>query len=192
MILPIVAYGDPVLKRPGVEIKETYPGLEQLIGDMFETMYMAHGVGLAAPQVGLSIRLFVVDASPYSEDHEELKDFKRVLINARKVEIEGEEWLFSEGCLSIPDIREDIGRMQRITLSYLDKEFSPQVETFGGIAGRIIMHEYDHIEGKLFTDYLSPLKKRMLQARLEAITKGEVKTEYKMRFPLRKKRPKKM
>lgn len=184
MILPIVAYGDPVLKKKCAEIDSDYPGLDQLIADMFETMHNAQGVGLAAPQVGLSIRLFVIDASPYDdEDDPGLKDFKKIFINARVLEEGGEEWTASEGCLSIPDIREDINRHSGLTIRYLDEHFSEHTETYSGMAARIIQHEYDHIEGKLFTDYLSPLKKRMLQGRLNAISKGEIKAEYKMRFP---------
>lgn len=187
MILPIVAYGDPVLKKIAQNIDPDYMGLNQLINNMYDTMYHAKGVGLAAPQVGVSIRLFVIDGAPYEEDTEELSGFKKVFINARRLHEDGEEWLFNEGCLSIPDIREEISRKETIQLIYLDEHFIEHTETFNGIAARIIMHEYDHIDGKLFTDYLSPLKKRMLKNRLESITKGAIKVDYKMKFPSNKK-----
>lgn len=187
MILPIVAYGDPVLKKVAQNIEPEYPGLKELISNMYDTMYHAKGVGLAAPQVGVSIRLFVIDGAPYEEDTVELSGFKKVFINARRLHEEGEEWLFNEGCLSIPDIREEISRKETILLIYLDEDFIEHTEIFSGIAARIIMHEYDHIDGKLFTDYLSPLKKRMLKNRLESITKGAIKVDYKMKFPHNKK-----
>ena len=187
MILPIVAYGDPVLKKVAQNIDPEYPGLKELISNMYDTMYHAKGVGLAAPQVGVSIRLFVIDGAPYEEDTVELSGFKKVFINARRLHEEGEEWLFNEGCLSIPDIREEISRKETILLIYLDEDFIEHTEIFSGIAARIIMHEYDHIDGKLFTDYLSPLKKRMLKNRLESITKGEIKVDYNMKFPHNKK-----
>src|SRR5690606_26429332 len=188
MKLPIIAYGDPILRRKAAEINSDYPNLEQLIADMFETMYNAHGVGLAAPQVGLSIRLFVIDATPFAEDDEKLKDFKKVFINAQILSEEGEKWDFNEGCLSIPDIREDIGRNPVITISYCDENWKQHTETYTGLAARIIQHEYDHIEGKLFTDKLSPLRKAMLKNRLDAISKGMVKVDYKMKFPAQKKK----
>lgn len=190
MILPIVAYGDPVLRKKCAPISPDYPQLRTLIANMFETMYNANGVGIAAPQVGLSIRLFVIDATPYEDEDPALKDFKKVFINAEILEGEGEQEAASEGCLSIPDIREDINRQPEITIRYQDENFAECTETFSGIAARVVQHEYDHIEGKLFTDYLSPLRKRMLQGRLNAISKGEIKAEYKMRFPrpARKKR----
>lgn len=183
MILPIVAYGDPVLKKVALDIEPSYPGLKELISNMYDTMYQARGVGLAAPQVGFSIRIFVIDGAPYEEDTAELKGFKKVFINAHRLEEEGEEWLFNEGCLSIPDIREEVSRKETIRIRYLDENFTEHTDTFSGIAARIIMHEYDHIDGKLFTDYLSPLKKRMLKNRLESITKGQIKVDYKMKFP---------
>lgn len=186
MKLPITAYGDPVLKRKGDAITPDYPELKHLIDNMFETMYAAHGVGLAAPQVGLSIRLFIVDAKPFVEDDEQLKDFKKVFINPQIVEETGEKWSFNEGCLSIPDIREDISRNQTILIEYLDEDFKPHKESFSGLAARIIQHEYDHIEGKLFTDKLSPLRKTMLKSRLDSISKGLVKVEYRMKFPAAK------
>lgn len=188
MKLPIVAYGDPVLKRKCEEIDEDYPNLDKLIADMFETMYAASGVGLAAPQIGLSIRLFVVDASPYDEDEPTLKDFKKVFINPIMIEESGEKWSFTEGCLSIPDVREDILRHERVRINYLDENWEEREEEYDGLAARVIQHEYDHIDGKLFTDKLSPLKKAMIKGRLDAISKGQVGVDYKMRFPNQKKR----
>lgn len=194
MILPILAYGDPVLRRKTREVPEDFPELDQLIEDMFETMYNAYGVGLAAPQVGHSLRLFVVDASPMAEDEdleeeeqEFLASFKKVFINAEIVEEEGEEWAFNEGCLSIPDIREDVFRQPEITISYQDENFVRHQETYTGLAARIIQHEYDHIEGILFTDKLSSFKKRLLKNRLNNISKGKIEVGYRMRFPLIKK-----
>lgn len=190
MILPIVAYGDPVLKKMAVEIAADYPGLNALIENMYESMYAAHGVGLAAPQIGKSIRLFIVDASGFvqedDEEYEALKDFKRTFINPIIVDEEGEEWAFEEGCLSIPDIREDVFRQPDVTLRYLDENFVEHTEKFTGIAARVIQHEYDHIEGVLFTDYLSPLKKRMLKGRLANISKGKISVDYRMKFPAKK------
>jgi peptide deformylase len=194
MILPIVAYGDPILRKKGEPLTMDYPGLDELILNMWETMYQANGVGLAAPQVGLPVRLFIVDTSPFGEDEdlkaqerEQLKDFKRVFINAQMEEESGDQWVFNEGCLSIPDIREDVTRRERITVSYLNEKFEPCRENFDGILARVIQHEYDHIEGVLFTDKLSSLKKRLLKGRLANIAKGKVEVEYKMRFPLQKK-----
>lgn len=186
MKLPIIAYGDPVLKKVATDIQQDYPNLKELIENMFETMYAAHGVGIAAPQVGLSIRLFVIDATPFAEDEEALKDFKKVFINARVIEESGEKWAFNEGCLSIPDIREDISRQQTLTISYYDENFVHHEETYSGLAARVIQHEYDHIEGKLFTDKLSSLRKAMIKSRLDAISKGNVKVDYKMKFPAQK------
>lgn len=194
MILPIVAYGDPVLRKVAKEIQPGHAGLEELITSMFETMYNASGVGLAAPQVGKAIRLFVVDASIYAEDDEtedgittdeekrKLKGFKRVFINARVLKEHGEEWPFNEGCLSIPKIREDVHRQPRIHLRYHDEHFNPREEEFDGLAARIIQHEYDHIEGKLFTDRISPLRRRLLKGKLEDISKGRIQVDYKMKF----------
>lgn len=190
MVLPIVAYGDPVLRRVGKDIDKDYPGLEELIENMKETMKNAQGVGLAAPQVGRDIRLFLIDASPFSENEELeeeerafLKDFKRTFINARIVEEEGDEWAFNEGCLSIPNINEDVYRPEVIHVEYLDEDFKERQETLTGLAARIFQHEYDHIEGILFTDKLSSLKKRLLKKRLENISKGKVDVSYRMRFP---------
>lgn len=195
MKLPIVAYGDPVLRKKAEEIDEDYPNLKQTIDDMFETMYAARGVGLAAPQVGLPIRLFVIDASPFAEDDEDgegdpaLKDFKKVLINPLIIEETGEKWSFNEGCLSIPDVSEDVVRHSNVLINYLDENFEEQEVHLSGLAARIVQHEYDHIEGKLFVDKLGPLKKAMLKGKLDAISKGMVRVGYKMRFPqLKKKR----
>ncbi|MGI4804887.1 MAG: peptide deformylase [Janthinobacterium lividum] len=188
MKLPIVAYGDPVLKRIALDIEPTeFPDLKQLIADMYETMYAARGVGLAAPQIGQSIRLFVIDATPFDDDEPDLKNFKKVFINAHMLEETGETWPFNEGCLSIPDIREDIYRNKNIVISYLDENFQYHEEAFKGMAARIIQHEYDHTDGKLFTDHISPLRKRMIQKKLTDISKGFVKAEYKMKFPAIKK-----
>jgi peptide deformylase len=190
MILPIVAYGDDVLKKKAEKITPDYPELKQLIADMFETMYNSKGVGLAAPQIGKSIRLFIVDASPFADDEEEdlshLEDFKKVFINAEMIEEEGKEWAFNEGCLSIPGIREDVYRHPNILLRYQDENFNTFEERFDGIAARIIQHEYDHIEGILFVEHLNPLKRRLLKNKLSNISKGEVKVDYKMRFPNKK------
>lgn len=193
MKLPIVAYGDPVLRKKAEEIDEDYPQLDKLINNMFDTMYGARGVGLAAPQIGLPIRLFVVDASPFAEDDEDepgdpsVKDFKKVFINPIIVEETGEKWAFSEGCLSIPDITEDVMRPENLVINYLDENFEEHEMELTGLAARIVQHEYDHIEGKLFTDKLSPLKKTMLKSKLDAISKGQVRVSYKMKFPQQKK-----
>jgi peptide deformylase len=187
MKLPIIAYGDSVLRKKGTEITEDYPELSNLIENMFETMYGAHGIGLAAPQIGLSIRLFVIDATSFAEDEPALKDFKKVFINAKILEESGKKWSFNEGCLSIPEIREDIDRYESLTVSYYDENWKHHEETYNGLAARIIQHEYDHIEGKLFVDKLSPLRKAMLNNRLSSISKGIVKVEYKMKFPALKK-----
>lgn len=183
MILPIVAYGDPILKKEAEEIEQDYPFLKELIANMFETMYKAEGVGLAAPQIGKSIRLFIVDASPFEEDEPELKDFIKTFINPIIVEEEGDEWAFKEGCLSIPAIREDVSRKPKITIEYFDQDFNLLEETFEGLAARVIQHEYDHIEGILFTDHINPLKRRLLKSKLNNISKGNVKVPYRMKFP---------
>ena len=195
MILPIIAYGDPVLRKEAEEITKEYPQLNELIENMFETMYEARGIGLAAPQIGLPIRLFVVDATPF-EDDEDLSEeeqkfvstFKKVFINAKILEESGVEWAFNEGCLSIPDVREDVFRQPNIVIEYLDENFKKQKDSFKGIVARIIQHEYDHIEGILFTDKLSPLKKRLIKSRLENISKGKVSIDYRMKFPNAKKK----
>ena len=194
MTLPIVAYGDPVLRKKATDITKDYPELENLIANMWETMYKANGVGLAAPQIGLAIRLFVIDTSPFAEDEEfspeeqaQLKDFKRVFINAQMIEEEGKNWSFNEGCLSIPEIREDVSRKDTITIRYSDEDFNEKTEIFDGLLARVIQHEYDHIEGILFTDKLSSLKRRLLKGKLNNISKGNIVVEYKMRFPAVKK-----
>jgi len=188
MKLPIIAYGDPILRRKAAEIPADYPGLSALIENMFDTMHAANGIGLAAPQIGLAIRLFIIDASNYDEDDVELKDLKKVFINAQLVEESGAKWDFNEGCLSIPDIREDISRHKKLTVSYFNEKWQHRQETYAGLAARIIQHEYDHIEGKLFIDKLTPLRKTLLKNKLEAITKGLVKVDYKMKFPVLKKK----
>ncbi len=185
MKLPIIAYGDPVLKKMCTPIEENYPDLKQLISNMFETMYNAHGVGLAAPQVGLPIRLFIVDTGA---DEGDKNKFKKVFINAEMIEESGEPWAFNEGCLSIPDIREDVMRKPNIRIRYYDENWELHEDEVTGMPARVIQHEYDHIEGKLFTDTLSLLRKRMLKSKLDAISKGNVKAEYKMRFPQQSKR----
>ena len=194
MILPIVAYGDPVLKKKAKPIDKDYPKLEELIINMWDTMYNAYGVGLAAPQVGVPIRLFVIDAAPFAEDDdltaekkEYLKGFKRVFINAKVIEETGDEWAFSEGCLSIPDVREDIFRKPEVTIEYQDQNFETKKETFTGLAARVVQHEYDHTEGILFTEKISSLKKRLINGRLKKISSGKIKVDYKMRFPSVKK-----
>jgi peptide deformylase len=196
MIIPIVAYGDPVLKRKADEIEKTFPELKTLIEDMFETMYEASGVGLAAPQIGKSIRLFVIDGSPFAdtdEDEEEdplaagIDGFKKVFINPIMVEEKGEEWAFNEGCLSIPKIREDVYRKPKIRVQYYDENWTHHDEVFEGYKARIIQHEYDHIEGILFTDKLSAIRKKLLAKKLANISKGIVSVDYRMKFPLAKK-----
>ncbi len=189
MILPIVAYGSIVLKVKASPVDIKDPNLEKLIADMWKTMYNANGVGLAAPQVGESIRLFVVDASPFAQNEEltteevkVLKDFKQVFINPTILEETGEEWDFKEGCLSIPEIREDVSRKEEITICFLDEELKEQTLNLNGLAARIVQHEYDHIEGILFTDKLTPLKKRLLKGKLNNIRKGNINSDYKMRF----------
>ncbi|MBL4568626.1 MAG: peptide deformylase [Flavobacteriaceae bacterium] len=195
MILPIVAYGDPILRKMGTAIEADYPELNQLIINMKETMHNAHGVGLAAPQIGKSIRLFIIDASPFAEDEELdekerniLANFKHVFINAEIIKEEGDEWAFNEGCLSIPEVREDVLRQEQITVTYQDEEFKSHTITLNGLAARIFQHEYDHIDGVLFTDKLSSLKKRLLKKRLDNISKGKIDVDYRMRFPKAKKR----
>jgi peptide deformylase len=190
MILPIVAYGDAVLKKKAKEIDKDYPKLDALIENMYETMYGAFGVGLAAPQIGLPIRMFLVDTEPFSEDDdlsekdkEQMKNFKKTFINAKILEEEGDEWAFNEGCLSIPDVREDVFRQPKIKIQYQDENFEIHVEEYEGLIARVIQHEYDHIEGVLFTDKLSSFKKRLIKGKLANISKGKITIDYKMRFP---------
>ncbi len=190
MILPIVAYGDPILRKIGVELNKDYLELDTLITNMKQTMHNASGVGLAAHQVGKALRLFIIDTSPFGEDEELdeqerniLKSFNRVFINAKITKEEGDEWAFNEGCLSIPDIREDVFRQNTITIEYQDENFKKHTETLSGLVARVFQHEYDHIEGILFTDKLSSLKKRILKKKLENISKGKINVDYRMRFP---------
>jgi len=194
MILPIIAYGDPVLRKVADDIDQDYPKLNDLIANMWETMYNASGVGIAAPQIGLPIRIFVIDTTPFSGDEDlaedelkQLDGFKRVFINAYIEEETGVKWAFNEGCLSIPDVREDVSRKGTIKITYLDENFKEHVETYNGLLARVIQHEYDHIEGVLFTDKLSTLKKRMLKGRLTNISKGKINVDYRMKFPAMKK-----
>ena len=189
MILPIIAYGDPVLRKTGELVTEDFPNLKEIISNMYETMYNAHGVGLAAPQVGLALRIFVIDTTPFSDDDEldtteqnKLKGFKKTFINARMVKEEGELWSFNEGCLSIPDVREDVYRNPTITLEYCEEDFVMKTEVFDGLIARVIQHEYDHIEGVLFTDKISSLKKRLIQKKLKNILEGKTFQEYRMKF----------
>jgi len=201
MILPIVAYGDPVLKKEAGEISKEYPELNALIENMFETMYEASGVGLAAPQIGREIRLFITDGSPFAEEDEDedgepiepdpravgIADFKQVFINPTIVEESGEEWAFKEGCLSIPKVREDVFRKEKIRITYYDENWEFKDEYYDGYAARIIQHEYDHIEGVLFTDHLSAIKKKLITSKLQNISKGLVRVDYRMKFPAMKK-----
>ena len=184
MIYPIVAYGDPVLRKLGEDIDFGNPELPTLIADMYDTMYNAHGIGLAAPQIGKAIRLFIVDGRAIEE--EGLEDFKKVFINATIVEEFGEEWEYEEGCLSIPNVRENVSRPSNLILHYFDEKGNEFEEEFSGMKARIIQHEYDHIDGVLFTDHLSGFKKRLLKAKLEKISKGKMPIHYRMRFPFAK------
>ena len=193
MILPIVAYGHPVLRKVAEDITPDYPGLNKLIEDMWETMYGSNGVGLAAPQINRPIRLFVVDSAQIfaNMDDEEKKEeaypdapgIKQVFINAHIVEEAGYDWAYNEGCLSIPKIREDIYRAEEVTLEYMDENFVKHTKTFDGITGRIVLHEYDHIDGKLFIDHISPLKRKLYKRKLDDISKGSIRVDYKMLFP---------
>ena len=194
MILPITAYGDPVLRKKAKDISSEYPKLNDLIDNMWDTMHGASGVGLAAPQVGLPIRLFLVDTSPFAEDEdlsererEVLANLRKVFINPTIIEETGDEWAFNEGCLSIPDIREDVFRKPVIKIEYFDEDFNKHTEEYEGIAARVIQHEYDHIEGILFTDKLSSLKKRLIKGKLSNISKGKIQVDYRMKFPELKK-----
>ena len=190
MILPIVAYGDAVLKKKAKDIDKDYPKLNELIENMYETMYGAFGVGLAAPQIGLPIRMFLVDTEPFSDDEElsetereQMKNFKKTFINAQIIEEVGDEWAFNEGCLSIPDVREDVFRQPKIKIQFQDENFETHIVEYDGLIARVIQHEYDHIEGILFTDKLSSFKKRLIKGKLTNISKGKIKIDYKMRFP---------
>ncbi len=189
MILPIYGYGDPVLRKIGVDISAEYPNLQEIIVNMYETMYNAYGVGLAAPQVGLAIRLFVIDTEPFSdsedlttEEQNQLKGFKQTFINAKMLKEEGEEWGFNEGCLSIPDVREDVYRQEKITLEFCDENFNKKTEVYDGLVARVIQHEYDHIEGILFTDKIAMLKKTLIKKKLQNIMDGKARPDYRMKF----------
>jgi peptide deformylase len=191
MILPIVAYGSPVLRKVCQDFTPDYPGLEKLIADMWETMYNSNGVGLAAPQINKEIRMFMVDSTQIfanlEDDEVDLypdgPGFKGTFINAHIEKIEGTEWVYNEGCLSIPKIREDVYRGESVTLNYMDENFQPHTKTFNGITARVLLHEYDHIEGKLFIDYIKPLKRTLLKRKLSDISKGKVSVDYRMVFP---------
>jgi peptide deformylase len=191
MILPIVAYGHPVLRQVAEDIDADYPQLDKLIEDMWETMYASSGVGLAAPQINRSVRLFVVDSTQIFDNLDEDEagiypdepGFKAVFINAHIVELDGKRWAYNEGCLSIPKVREDVSREERVTLEYQDESFLKHTHTFTGITARVILHEYDHIEGKLFIDHISLLKKKLIKKKLDDISKGKVKVDYRMMFP---------
>jgi peptide deformylase len=191
MILPIVAYGSPVLRKVADDIDASYPGLEKLIEDMWETMYNSNGVGLAAPQINKPIRLFVMDSEQIFLDQEDDEKglypdepgFKGVFINAHVIEMTGKEWSYNEGCLSIPKVREDVMRNETVTIEYMDENFKSYTKTFNGISARIILHEYDHTEGKLFIDYLKPLKRTLIKRKLGDISKGKIRVDYRMLFP---------
>ena len=191
MILPIVAYGSPILRKVCADITPDYPGLEKLVADMWETMYNSNGVGLAAPQINKDIRLFVMDSEQIFTNQEEDEKgeypdepgYKGIFINAHIVELNGKEWIYNEGCLSIPKIREDIMRNESVTLQYVDEKFSPHTTTFIGLTARVILHEYDHIDGKLFIDHIKPLKRTLLKRKLDDISKGKINVDYRMVFP---------
>ena len=193
MILPIYGYGEPVLRKVCEDISQEYPNLKETIANMYDTMYHAHGVGLAAPQVGLPIRLFIVDTEPFSdsddvskEEAAELKKFKQTFINAKILKEEGDLWAFNEGCLSIPDVREDVFRHDIITIEYFDENFNKKTEVFNGLIARVIQHEYDHIEGILFTDHVSTLKKKLIGKKLQNIMDGKANPDYRMKFANKK------
>ncbi|KVV15217.1 peptide deformylase [Flavobacterium sp. TMP13] len=189
MILPIIGYGDPVLRKVGENVTAEHPNLKETITNMYETMSNACGVGLAAPQVALPLRLFVIDTAPFSDDEDleeeeqkELKSFRKTFINAKIIKEEGELWSFNEGCLSIPDVREDVFRHEKITIEYCEEDFVMKTEVFDGLIARVIQHEYDHIEGVLFTDKISSLKKRLIQKKLKNIIEGKTFQDYRMKF----------
>ena len=193
MIIPIYGYGEPVLRQVGEEITPNYPNLSAIIDNMYDTMYNAYGVGLAAPQVGLPIRLFIIDTEPFSDSNDltkdeqlQLKNFKKTFINAKMILEDGKEWCFNEGCLSIPDVREDVYRNERITIEYCDENFNKKTEVFDGLIARVIQHEYDHIEGVLFTDKISMLKKTLIKKKLQNIMDGKAFPDYRMKFANKK------
>nr|WP_319999229.1 peptide deformylase [uncultured Draconibacterium sp.] len=183
MKYPVTVYGDLLLRKKAKTIEKDHPKLDEIIENMWETMYYSDGVGLAAPQVGLSIRLFVIDASSGADEEPELEGFKKVFINPEIIETKGDEWTMNEGCLSLPEIREDVNRPDEVTIKYLDENFEEHTETYKGFAGRVIQHEYDHLEGILFVDHLSPLRKRLLKSKLIAISKGKVRPHYRIKIP---------
>jgi peptide deformylase len=189
MILPIYGYGEPVLRKVCEDISQEYPNLKETIANMYDTMYNAHGVGLAAPQVGLALRLFIVDTEPFSDSDDVskeeaalMKEFKKTFINAKIIKEEGDIWGFNEGCLSIPDVREDVFRHETITIEYFDENFNKKTEVYDGLIARVIQHEYDHIEGILFTDHLSMLKKKLIGKKLQNIMEGKARPDYKMKY----------
>ncbi|MFZ4060557.1 MAG: peptide deformylase [Bacteroidia bacterium] len=184
MIRPILPYGDVILRKPTLEIQPDYPQLKGLVSDMYETMYAASGVGLAAPQIGASIRLFIVDGTGFEEDEAGMKSFKQVFINPVVLQEEGEEWSFNEGCLSIPGVREDVFRKSRVLIEYQDEHFVFHEKWYDGMAARIIQHEYDHLEGVLFTDKINPMRKKLIRSELEHISRGNHRADYKMKKPL--------
>ena len=193
MILPILGYGSPILKKAAIDISPQYPNLNELISNMWETMYAAKGVGLAAPQIGLSIRLFVIDATPFLDDENmddfelhSINNFKKVFINPKITEENGSLWEFNEGCLSIPEIREDVSRRSKIKIEYFDENFQFHKQELSGLAARVVQHEYDHIEGILFTDHVSSLKKRLIKRKLNNISSGSIKVDYEMKFNIKK------
>lgn len=183
MIYPIVAYGDPILKKRAADIEKESIDVKKLSEDMFETMYNSHGVGLAAPQIGMSIRMFIADGAPMDE---KLADFRNTFINPTIIDESDEEWSYEEGCLSIPGVRSDVIRPEKITLHYFDTDWKEHTEEYDGLAARIIQHEYDHLEGILFLDYISGLRRNLLKGKLSNISKGKVDVDYKMKFPIRK------
>ena len=193
MIVPIVGYGDPVLRKVCDNISADYPNFQDLLTNMYDTMYNAYGVGLAAPQIGLPIRLFVIDTEPFSDSEDltpkeqvQLKGFKQTFINAKMIVEEGEEWSFNEGCLSIPEVREDVYRNEKITIEYVDENFVKKTQTYDGLIARVIQHEYDHIEGILFTDKISSLKKTLIKKKLQNIMDGKARPDYRMKFANKK------
>lgn len=193
MILPIYGYGEAVLRKKCEDISKDYPNLKEFIANMYETMNNAHGVGLAAPQVGMPIRIFIVDTAPFAdsddvskEEAAELKVFKQTFINAKILKEEGTLWCFNEGCLSIPDVREDVFRHDTITIEYYDEDFNKKTEVYNGLIARVIQHEYDHIEGILFTDHVSSLKKKLIAKKLNNIMEGKAFPDYRMKFANKK------
>lgn len=184
MVLPVFVYGSPVLRKVARDLTPDEPGLKKILDDMWETMYVTDGIGLAAPQVGLSVRLFVIDGTELKEDDPALDGFKKVFINPRILSEEGQEWVYKEGCLSIPNIKEEVLRKSTLTLEYLDENFVKHTETFDGMKARIIQHEYDHLQGVLLVDRINPLRRRLLKSKLTAISKGKVDVAYKIKAPM--------